>query len=135
MMDSTTQLAIAELVIYLIFFQLGTYLLYKHGRPGLEAWLFFTMFCVLRIIAAALQIADYNTYIKKGKTAPNTASIVNSIGVAGMLLTISGMIHEAYVTTLPSDESLERMEINEETASHTNTTTSPRKPKPASSQP
>lgn len=96
-MDQTTQLAIAELVIYLLFLQYGCYLLYRHGKPGLEAWLMFTLFCVLRIIAAGLQISDYNTYIKKGKTPSNTASIVNSIGVAGMMLTISGLIREAFV--------------------------------------
>jgi hypothetical protein len=93
-MDGTTQLAVAELVIYLILIQLGFYLLYKHGRHGLEGWFFFTSFCTLRIVAAGLQISNWNN-IKKGKPSSDTASIVNSVGVSALLLCACGLIHEA----------------------------------------
>jgi prolipoprotein diacylglyceryltransferase len=93
-MDGTTQLAVAELVIYLIFVQFALFLLYKHGRHGLEGWFFLVTFCVLRIIAAALQINNWNK-IKKGEPSSDTASIINSVGVSALLLCACGLIHEA----------------------------------------
>jgi len=93
-MDQTTKLAVAELIIYVIFIQAAHYLLFRHGRHGIEAWLFFGCFCGLRIVAAGLQINDWTKY-SKGKPTTNTASILNGVGIAGLLLSLSGIIHEA----------------------------------------
>ena len=93
-MDQTTKLAVAELVIYIHFFLVAHFLLVKHGRHGIEAWLFFAGFCILRIIAAGLQIDNWAKY-SKGKPTGNTANILNGVGVAGLLLSLSGIIHEA----------------------------------------
>ena len=93
-MDDTTQLAIAELVIYLLLICLGFFILFKHGKRGLEPWLFYIMFCSLRIIAGGLQINNWNK-IQQGKPSSDTASIVNSIGISALLLCSCGVLHEA----------------------------------------
>jgi prolipoprotein diacylglyceryltransferase len=93
-MDGTTQLAIAEVVIYLIMIVLAFILAYKHGKHGLEGWSFFIGFCALRIVAGGMQINNWNK-IKKGETVSDTASIINSVGVSVLLLCVCGLIHEA----------------------------------------
>ena len=93
-MDSTTQLAIAELAIYSLLILLAFYLLFRHGQCGLEAWLFYVIFCSLRIIAGGLQISNWNK-IKRGQPSSDTASIVNSIGVSALLLCTCGLVREA----------------------------------------
>ena len=93
-MDSTTQLAIAELAIYSLLILVAFYLLIKHGRQGLEAWSFYVIFCSLRIIAGGLPISDWNN-IKRGEPSSDTASIINSIGVSALLLCTGGLLREA----------------------------------------
>jgi len=97
MVNADTQLAIAELVIYILLMPVIHYLLFKHGKPGLEAWIFLISFSLLRIIAAALEIADWEKE-KKGEPVSSTASIINSVGISALLLCTSGIIHEAYVS-------------------------------------
>jgi len=94
MVDSSTQLAIAELVIYLLILPVAHYLLFKHGRHGLEGWFFLITFSLLRIVAAGLQIDNWEKE-KKGKPVSSTASIINSVGISALLLSCSGLIHEA----------------------------------------
>lgn len=93
-MDAATQLAVAELVIYLILLPIPHYLLFKHGKAGLEAWFFLISFSLLRIVASALQINNWNRE-KKGESVSDIASIINSVGVSALLICISGLIHEA----------------------------------------
>lgn len=87
-MSSTTDLAIAELVIYILLIFDIAFLLYKHGKRGFLGWLFFVVFCFLRVIASAYQIHD-------GDHSSSTGGILNSIGVSALLMTLSGIVHEA----------------------------------------
>jgi prolipoprotein diacylglyceryltransferase len=93
MLDSTTRLAIAELVIYIFIFPIVLYLLARHGVRGLFGWIYLVAFCILRIIAAGLQI---NNHVQEthGKTPSITAAIVNAVGVSPLILAIAGIIHE-----------------------------------------
>ena len=93
-LDSTTNLAIAELVIYIVLLPTVFFILIKHGKHGLFGWLFLIAFCILRIVADGLQI---NNHVQEshGKAPSVTAAIVNSVGVFPLLLAISGIIHEA----------------------------------------
>jgi prolipoprotein diacylglyceryltransferase len=93
-LDSTTRLAIAELIIYIFLLPLTFFLLIRHGKRGILGWLFLAVFCILRIISSALQIREYNQ-VSHGKPSTTTAGIVNSVGVSPLLLSVAGIIHEA----------------------------------------
>jgi hypothetical protein len=84
----TSGLLIAQLALYAPLTLPTLYLLYSHGRHGLLAWLYLLAFCVLRITGAAMGLNDpHNT----------GAQIISSIGLSPLLLSIDGMLHEAYV--------------------------------------
>jgi hypothetical protein len=87
-LDATTRLAIAELTIYILLLPLVIYILVRHGRHGIEGWAFLIAFCVLRLTSSGLQIADRNSTSTIG-------SIINSVGISGLLLSLSGIIREA----------------------------------------
>jgi hypothetical protein len=85
----TSGLLIAQLALYAPLTLPTLYLLYSHGRHGLFAWLYLLAFCVLRITGAAMGLNDpHNT----------GTQIISSIGLSPLLLSIDGMLHEAYVT-------------------------------------
>jgi prolipoprotein diacylglyceryltransferase len=85
MLDQVQRLAVAELVIYSIFFLIGVFVLVRHGRRGFIAWFFFLAFCILRLVASGMRVTS-NTI---------TGAIINSVGLAGLLLATLGTIHEA----------------------------------------
>ncbi|KAH7028055.1 uncharacterized protein B0I36DRAFT_433183 [Microdochium trichocladiopsis] len=80
-------LAIAELVIYIILLFVIGYVLLRHGRPGWDAWGFLAVFCILRIVAAGYQLSDQ-------QGISTTGAIINAIGVSGLLLGCSGVVLE-----------------------------------------
>jgi len=86
MLDQVQRLAVSELVIYSIFFLAGVFVLIRHGRRGLMAWFFFLVFCILRLVASGIRVHENST----------TGAIINSVGLAGLLLTTLGVIHEAH---------------------------------------
>jgi prolipoprotein diacylglyceryltransferase len=93
-LDPTTKLAIAELVLYILFIPIVGYLLLRHGKRGLFGWLYLILFCMLRIVASAMQI---NNYVQEshGKMPSSTAGIINSVGISPLLLATGGVLHEA----------------------------------------
>jgi hypothetical protein len=53
-MDGTTHLAVAELVIYSPVALIAHYLTFKHGKRGLDGWLFsvaFVFYALLRLLS------------------------------------------------------------------------------------
>ncbi|KXJ88511.1 hypothetical protein Micbo1qcDRAFT_235823 [Microdochium bolleyi] len=88
MASNAYSLAIAELVIYIILILAVGYILLRHGKPGWDAWGFLGIFCILRIVAAGLQIGAGPDGVSV------TAAIVNSIGVLGLLMGVSGILLE-----------------------------------------
>lgn len=85
--------SIVRLVIFLILAPLATFCLFKHGKRGVVAWLYLSLFCMLRIITGAMGIHSTN-----GALAP---TILNSIGLAPVMYCAAGILHEAYVHTTP----------------------------------
>jgi hypothetical membrane protein len=83
--NATARLAIAELIIYIILLPLVAYILFRHGKRGIDGWAFLVIFCILRIVSSAMQIANRTSI---------TGSIINSVGVSAMLLALVGVIHE-----------------------------------------
>jgi hypothetical protein len=85
-------MAIATLIIDLILLQPVTYILWKHGKRGILGWLYLQMLCMLRIVANAIVLHD----IAKGSTGDTAALILNSVGLSPLLLSATGILHEAY---------------------------------------
>jgi prolipoprotein diacylglyceryltransferase len=92
-LDSVTELAIAELVIYLAILPIVFFLLVRHGKRGVFGWIYLIAFCILRIVASGLQINDH-VQESHGKPPSVTAAIVNSVGISPLLLAIAGVMHE-----------------------------------------
>jgi hypothetical protein len=87
-LDAITSLAIAELTIYILLLPAIIYILVRHGRHGIEGWAFLIVFAILRLVSSGIQVANRNS-------TSTTGSIINSVGISGLLLSLSGVIHEA----------------------------------------
>jgi hypothetical protein len=85
----TSGLLIAQLALYAPLTLPTLYLLYRHGHHGLLAWLYLLAFCVLRVTGGAMGLNDPHNA---------GAQIISSIGLSPLLLSIDGVLHEAYVT-------------------------------------
>ena len=85
-MTDTKNLAIAELVIYLVLLPAILFILYRHGLPGLLGWIFIVTFSALRIVSDGLAI---------GNSTGSAGSIINAIGLSPLMLAVSGIIHES----------------------------------------
>ncbi|KAH8126201.1 hypothetical protein FP744_10003444 [Trichoderma asperellum] len=83
----TDGLSAAKLAIYLILLQPALYCLWKHGKTGFLGWLYVQIFCVLRIATGGIGL--------HGNQTGEAAVILNSIGLSPLLLSISGILHEA----------------------------------------
>jgi hypothetical protein len=88
----TKSMAIATLIIDLIFLQPVIYILWRHGKRGILGWLYLQILCALRIIANAIVIHD----IAKGSSGSTASLILNSVGLSPLLLSTTGILHEAY---------------------------------------
>lgn len=99
-LDPTTQLSIAELVIYLILVPIISYILVRHGKPGYLGWGFLIIFCGLRIASDGIQIGNHKNAANGGSVS-SSGAIINSIGLSGLLYSLSGIIHEWWVTLCP----------------------------------
>jgi hypothetical protein len=92
-LDPKTQLSIAELVIYLILVPIILYILIRHGKLGYLGWSFLIVFCGLRLASDGIQIGNHDN-AAKGGSAGSSGAIINSIGLSGLLYSLSGIIHE-----------------------------------------
>ncbi|OAA69094.1 C6 zinc finger domain protein [Cordyceps fumosorosea ARSEF 2679] len=88
---TTAQMAIYAVLIIPVF-----YLLLKHGKVGVLGWLYFTAFCMLRILGGAL-----------GLSGSKTATIIANIGLSPLLLAASGILHESNSLRKVGDAKLE----------------------------
>lgn len=92
-LDPTTQLSIAELVIYILLTPIIVYVLIRHGKPGYLGWGFLIIFCGLRLVSDGIQIANHKHAAADG-SASGSGAIINSIGLSGLLYSLCGIIHE-----------------------------------------
>jgi hypothetical protein len=90
MLDSTGHLSVAELVVYILAVSLAFYCLIRHGKYGTLGWIYLVIFCILRIVGAALLIGSEN----KG-TVSTTALIINGVALSPLLLSTDGILHES----------------------------------------
>ncbi|KAF5641520.1 hypothetical protein F25303_6864 [Fusarium sp. NRRL 25303] len=87
-----TNLAIAELVLYIILFIPVVPLVWKHGKAGMTCWPIFLTYFPLRFVADGYQIAKRND-----PEIPNAVIIMTTAGsIACLSLTIIGLIYEVW---------------------------------------
>lgn len=87
-MAKVDDLYIAQLIIFVILLQPAIYCLFKHGRHGLLGWLYLQLFCLVRVVGAAMIIHE------KSSTGL-AATIVGSFGLSPLLLSAAGILHES----------------------------------------
>jgi hypothetical protein len=83
-------LSIAILVIFLVLLQPITFVFFRHGLRSWLAWLPLQSLCILRIVGSGIQIHEDKTH-----TTSFVALLLNSIGLAPLLLAALGILHEA----------------------------------------
>lgn len=76
----------AQMAIYAVMIIPVLFLLVKHGKPGFLGWIYFTAFCMLRILGGALALSG-----------SKSAGIIANVGLSPLLLAASGILHESYV--------------------------------------
>lgn len=79
---------VAGLVLYLAVLPLAIYNFWIHRWAGLLAWYYLTAFCILRIVAGALGTSQGDSL---------AASTLVGVGASPLLLSVDGLVHEAYV--------------------------------------
>ena len=86
-------LAIADLVLYILLLFPVIRITWRHGKAGMVCWPIFISFFPLRFVSDAYQI------VKRNEPAiPNAVAIMTNAGsIACLSLTIIGLIYEVYV--------------------------------------
>jgi len=79
---------VAGLVLYMVLLPLTIYNFWTHRQAGLLAWYYLAAFCVLRIVGGALGTSQGDSL---------AASILIGVGTSPLLLSVDGLVHEAYV--------------------------------------
>ncbi|RAL10323.1 uncharacterized protein BO97DRAFT_456489 [Aspergillus homomorphus CBS 101889] len=96
----TSGLRITQLALYAPLTLPTLYLLFRHGRHGLLAWLYLLAFCILRVTGAAMGLNDPHNA---------GAQIISNIGLSPLLLSIDGVLHEARIYCLSPSQRTEWM--------------------------
>jgi hypothetical protein len=78
------------LVVYIALLNPILYCLWKHGKPGILAWLPLQSFCIIRIVGSILDL--HNAAIH---STNEDALIFNNVGLSPLLLAAGGVLHEA----------------------------------------
>lgn len=90
MLSSLESLNVAELAIYLPLLFLTLFVVFRHGIHRQAGWIYLAIFCLIRIIGAALGIA--------ADKSPSNASdlewsaILGSVGISPLLLASIGLL-------------------------------------------
>lgn len=75
MFDKAGKIAIAQLAFFIIAIFPALYCLFKHGQLGLLGWGFLCVFCIIRIVGAAIVVSDEST----NKTVSEVGLIIASV--------------------------------------------------------
>ena len=90
----TKALAVVTLIIDLILIQPTFLILWKHGKRGILGWFYLQLLCAIRIIANAIELHN----IAQNKPGGMAATILNSVGLSPLILSVTGVLHEAYAS-------------------------------------
>jgi low temperature requirement protein LtrA len=83
-------IAVAEEAFYASALLLSLYVTFKHGFSKGSGWVFLTIFCIIRIVGSAAQLATIN------KTDPQTAETIALVcavlGLSPLVLSTLGIL-------------------------------------------
>jgi hypothetical protein len=97
--DFRDGVSVLKLVIYTPYLFASLYVCFKMGFMKGSGWIYLSIFCVLRIVGAAAQLATISSH----STTPYTiAAICDAIGLTPLLLASLGLISRAYYSLLNS---------------------------------
>lgn len=91
MPSSSESLNIAELAIYAPLLLLTLFVIFRHGLRRQSGWIYLAIFCLIRLIGAALGVAAV-------KKEPSDVSelewsvILGSVGISPLLLASLGLL-------------------------------------------
>ena len=86
-------ISIALIIVYAPLLLLGAFLSKRHGFGRSSGWIFLVVFCILRILSAAFNLALINS---PTSTSLHIASgITNSVGLSPLLLSSLGLLNRA----------------------------------------
>ncbi|KFZ25178.1 hypothetical protein V502_00347 [Pseudogymnoascus sp. VKM F-4520 (FW-2644)] len=94
MFDTAGKIAIAQLAFFIIAIFPALYCLFKHGQHGLLGWVSLCVFCIIRIVGAAIIVSDEST----NKTVSEAGLIIASVAIAPMIISVGGVAHESYIS-------------------------------------
>ncbi|CRG87717.1 Woronin body major protein [Talaromyces islandicus] len=83
----------ADLVVYLVLFPITCYIFITHRWTGFLPWYYLCIFCLARIVGGALGSHDNSSL---------PANIIQSVGIAPLVLGVDGLVHEARAYRFPS---------------------------------
>ncbi|ELR05241.1 hypothetical protein VC83_05635 [Pseudogymnoascus destructans] len=86
-------ISIALLVLYAPLLLLGAFLSKRHGFGRSSGWIFLVIFCTLRLLSAAINLALINSPTSTSLHIAN--SITNSLGLSPLLLASLGLLNRA----------------------------------------
>jgi low temperature requirement protein LtrA len=83
-------IAIFKLIYYLPALLISLYVSYKHGFQKGSGWIFLTIFCIIRIIGGAAQLATIDN--KNPHDAETVALVTAVLGLSPLLLATLGIL-------------------------------------------
>ncbi|OBT48967.1 hypothetical protein VE00_00669 [Pseudogymnoascus sp. WSF 3629] len=86
-------ISIALLVLYTPLLLLGAFLSKRHGFGRSSGWIFLVLFCILRLLSGALNLALINS--PTSSSLHIAYSITNSVGLSPLLLASLGLLNRA----------------------------------------
>ena len=93
-LDKHGDVSIVELVVFIPCLILGFIVCHRHGFKRTSGWLFIVILSVIRIAGAVCQLLTYN-HPTEGLI--KATLILDSIGIAPLLLLILGILSRLYV--------------------------------------
>jgi hypothetical protein len=91
--SNSTILSVVELALYLVLTPITAFLAFRHHLHGLLGHFYLNIFCVIRVVADIVAIAQRNHDPSK-PTIIN--AVLSSIGLSPLILALAGFIHETH---------------------------------------
>lgn len=93
-LDKQGYVSIVELIVYIPSLVLGVIVCFRHGFKRTSGWLFIVILSVIRIAGAVCQLLTLNN---PTEGLVKASLILDSIGIAPLLLMVLGILSRLYV--------------------------------------
>jgi hypothetical protein len=88
-LDAHGYVSIVEIIVYIPCLILGFIVCHRHGFKRTSGWIFLLILPTIRIVGSICQLLTYN---KPTKGLIDATLILDSIGIAPLLLTVLGIL-------------------------------------------